>query len=177
MSPKKRNRRKPQQGSDQQGPDQQPDNPDQGRVDPGHTPEKRPISRTPVTVQGPPDRRITVLWVILWSLWALGSPLALAALLFAGLDAFEATADPALADPAQAADIAEQAVRTIGNALIWLLILAWGVPAIGAVTALILRRKMAAIAFSVALALSVGLLLLAMPPADLWGALTTHLLG
>lgn len=180
MSPKKRNRRKPQQ----QG-SEEPQAPatEQGRLEPGQLPDKRPVSRTPVAVTDPPDRRVTVLWTILWVLWALGSPLALAAVLFAGLNAFEAVADPSMSDPGAMPDpalLAEQeaqAVRSIGTALVWFLIMAWVVPAVGAVTAAVLRRKMAAIAFTVALALSVGLLLLVLSPTDLWGALSTHLFG
>jgi hypothetical protein len=179
VSPKKRNRRKPQQGSEPQALEAT----EQGRLEPGQIPDKRPVSRTPVAVSDPPDRRVTVLWALLWALWALGSPLALAAVLFAGLNAFDMVADPAMTDPNAMPDpalLAEQealAVRSIGTALIWFLILAWGVPAVGAVTAAVLRRKMAAIAFTLALVLSVGLLLLAVSPTDLWGALSTHLFG
>lgn len=179
MSPKKRNRRKPQQGSEPQATDAA----EQGRLEPGQIPDKRPVSRTPVAVTDPPDRRVTVLWTVLWVLWALGSPLALTAVLFAGLNAFEMAADPAMMDPEAMADpalLAEQeaqAARSIGTALIWFLIMAWVVPAAGAVTAAVLRRKMAAIAFTVALALSVGLLLLVVSPVELWGALSAHLFG
>lgn len=178
MSPKKRNRRQPQQGSQPQAPATE-----QGRLEPGKTPDKRPVSRTPVAVTDPPDRRITVLWTVLWVLWALGSPLALAAVLFAGLNAFEVVADPAMSDPdampdpALLAEQQEQAVRSIGTALVWFLVMAWVVPAVGAVTAAVLRRKTAAIAFTIALVLSVGLLLLVLSPADLWGALSAHLFG
>ncbi|WP_017586559.1 hypothetical protein [Nocardiopsis ganjiahuensis] len=179
MSPKKRNRRKPhQQGSPPPAPATE-----QGRLEPGRIPDRRPVSRTPVVVAEPPDRRLTVLWAVLWVLWALGSPLALAAVLFAGLSAFEAVADPALTDPGAMGDpalLAEQeaqAVRSIGTALVWFLVMAWVVPAAGALTAAVLRRKKAAIAFTVALALSVGLLLLVISPVELWDALSAHLFG
>ncbi|GAA1116630.1 hypothetical protein [Nocardiopsis metallicus] len=185
MSPKKRNRRKPQQGTPRPAPgaEHQGDPPQAGRLEPGQTPKKRPVSRTPVALTEPPDRRVTVLWVTLWVLWALGSPLALTALLFTALNAFEMAADPAIMEPGAMVDpalLAEQqaeAVRAIGTALVWFLIMAWLVPAVGAVTAAVLRRKMAAIAFTVALALSVGLLLLVVPPVELWEALSAHLLG
>lgn len=176
MSPKKRNRRKPLQGPSEPTPATE-----QGRVEPGQIPDRRPVSRTPVTVADPPDRRVTALWVLLWSLWALGSPLALLALLLAGLNAFDMTTDPidpgAVPDPGLLAEQEAQAVRAIGTALIWFLIMAWVVPAVGAVTAAFLRRRMAAISFAVALVLSVGLLLLTVSPVELWGALTTHLFG
>lgn len=185
MSPKKRNRRKPQQGPKQPAPGAEHESGpfEQGRLEPGQTPKKRSVSRTPVALTEPPDRRVTVLWVVLWVLWALGSPLALAAVLFAGLNAFEMVADPAITDPGAMPDpalLAEQeaqAVRAIGTALVWFLVMAWVVPAVGAVTAAVLRRRMAAIAFTVALALSVGLLLLAVSPVELWGALSAHLFG
>lgn len=179
MSPKKRNRRKPPQGEPKPAPGTEHESGPlpAGRLHPGHTPKKRPVSRTPLTLTEPPDRRVTVLWVILWVLWALGSPLALTALLFAGLNAFEMVADPALSEPALLAERQSQAVRAIGTALVWFLVMAWAVPALGAITAAVLRRKTAAIAFAVALALSVGLLLLVVPPTELWGALSAHLFG
>ncbi|MFE9246116.1 hypothetical protein [Nocardiopsis sp. NPDC006938] len=180
MSPKKRNRRKPLKGS-AQAPANDRDHSERGRVEPGSTPDRRPLSRTPLTLAEPPDRRVTALWVVLWALWGLGSPLALLALLLAGLNAFDTATlplDPAAApDPGALADQEAQAVRAIGTALVWFLIMAWAVPALGAVTATVLRRKMAAIAFTVALALSVGLLLLTVSPGELWAALSAHLSG
>ncbi|WP_026117285.1 hypothetical protein [Nocardiopsis alkaliphila] len=174
MSPKKRKRHKPNTHTPPQGTEP-------GRVPPGTTPRKRPLQRTPVVVPSPPDRRITALWVILWLLWALGTPLALAALLFAGLDTGIDPADPRLNDPETAPALLhehqQQTLRTIGNALLWLLAMAWAVPGIGTIAALLLRRKMAAIAFATALTLSVISILLLAPPGELLNALTTHLFG
>lgn len=176
MSPKKRKRQKP-----QERPAATSTEAEQGRVLPGTTPEKRTLKRTPVVVASPPDRRLTALWVILWIAWALGTPLALAGLLFTGLDAGTAPTDPLMDDPEAAARVMaqqqEQAVRAMGNAVVWLLVLAWGVPALGTTLALILRRWMAALSFAVALVISVTLMLLVVPPSDLWGALSAHLFG
>ncbi|GHC80239.1 hypothetical protein GCM10007079_19050 [Nocardiopsis terrae] len=177
MSPKKRNRRKSHQGPAPRTAETEQGRTEPGRLTPGRVPEKRPLNRTPLTVTEPPDRRITVLWVILWCLWALGTPLALAALLFAGLDSMNTPADPTMTDPDLLAEQQDQNLKAIGNALVWFLVMAWAVPAAGATTALILRRTMAAIAFTTALALSVALTLWVMPPTELWAALSTHLFG
>ena len=177
MSPKKRKRRKPQE----QPATTPAREAEQGRVPPGTTPEKRTLKRTPVVVASPPDRRVTALWVVLWIAWALGTPLALAGLLFTGLDTGPAPGDPRMDDPETAAHLVaeqqQQAVRAMGNALVWLLVMAWGVPALGTVLALALRRKMAALCFVVALALSVTLLFLVAPPTEIWDALSAHLFG
>ncbi|WP_150239868.1 hypothetical protein [Nocardiopsis quinghaiensis] len=168
MSPKKRKRRKapqadtaptPRAGTEQAGTAQ-------------HAPRER-ISRTPVVVTDPPDRRITALWVALALLWALGTPLALAHLLFVAMDLQEAALraqDPAAPPP-------QTNVDAIGDALVWFLVLALAVPAVSALTALVLRRKIAAIGFTVALAAAALPLLWIMPPPELWDALRTHLLG
>ncbi|MBR8745079.1 hypothetical protein [Nocardiopsis sp. MG754419] len=182
MSPKKRKRRKSHGSQDRpETPSSTPGDAEQGRVAPGTTPDKRPLKRTPVAVASPPDRRVTALWVLLWALWALGTPLALAGLLFTGLDGGVDPADPRLSDPETAAEVMaeqqRQAVRAMGNALVWLLVMAWGVPLVGTVLALVVRRRMAALCFAVALALSVALLLLVAPPAELWDALSAHLFG
>jgi hypothetical protein len=128
------------------------------------------VGRTPVVLPDPPDRRITGLWVALTALWALGTPLALANLLFTALDTQEAalTAEPGAA-PAQ------DLVSSVGNALIWVLLLALVVPAASAVAAALLRRRIAAIGFTAALAASAVPLFWVMPPAELWDALRTHL--
>ncbi|MGW8434951.1 hypothetical protein ACWGSK_03360 [Nocardiopsis sp. NPDC055551] len=177
MSPKKRKRRKPQE----QPATTPTGEAEQGRVPAGTTPEKRTLKRTPVVVGSPPDRRLTALWVILWIAWALGTPLALAGLLFAGLGTDPAPGDPRMDDPEAAAQLMaeqqRQAVRAMGNALVWLLIMAWGIPALGTTLALLTRRKMAALCFAVALALSLTLLFLVSPPTEIWDALSAHLFG
>ncbi|MFL1379152.1 MULTISPECIES: hypothetical protein [unclassified Nocardiopsis] len=166
MSPKKRRQRKPRRDHDR-GPVPERADEDTGRG-PGAE-AKGKVSRTPMVVDDPPDRRITALWVVLGLLWGLGSPLALAVLLFTTLDA-------GAVDPADAA-AGEAAVRSIGTALIWLLALALAVPALSAVAAVVLRRKIAAIGFTTALVISAALVFWAMPPAELWDALRTHLSG
>ncbi|MFY7066399.1 hypothetical protein ACOQFV_11085 [Nocardiopsis changdeensis] len=164
MSPKKRRQRKPRRDHDRGAA------PERAGAEAGQEPGTRGrVSRTPVVLDDPPDRRVTALWVVLALVWGLGSPLALAMLLFTTMDA--AAVDPA--DPAAAAG----AVDSIGTALIWLLVLALVVPAVSAVAAVVLRRRIAAIGFAVALAVSAGLIFWAMPPAELWDALRSHLSG
>ncbi|MES0832909.1 hypothetical protein [Nocardiopsis tropica] len=131
------------------------------------------ISRNPVVVADPPDRRITLLWVVLTLVWALGTFLALANLLFTAMDLQDAAV--AAADPTAPAP--QEAMDAVGNALVWVLVLALGVPAGGAVTALVLRRRIAAIGFTAALVLSAAPLLWVMPPAELWDALRAHFGG
>jgi hypothetical protein len=131
------------------------------------------ISRTPVVVADPPDRRITLLWVVLTLVWALGTFLALANLLFTAMDLQDAAV--AAADPTAPAP--QGAMDAVGNALVWVLVLALGVPLGGAVTALVLRRRIAAIGFTAALVLSAAPLLWVMPPAELWDALRAHFGG
>lgn len=166
MSPKKRRKRRP--GPDRTSAPERTGGAPEG-ADRGKDPGTGKVSRTPLVVHDPPDRRITALWVVLGLLWGLGSPLALAVLLFTTLDA--AAVDPA--DPGAAS----RAVDSIGTALIWLLVLALVVPALSAVAAAVLRRKIAAIGFTTALVLSAALVFWAMPPAELWDALRTHLAG
>ena len=164
MSPKKRRQRRPRRG---RGP--APGLTAREGAGASTAPGPGRVSRTPVVVDAPRDWRITALWLVPALLWGLGSPLALAVLLFTTLDA--AAVDPG--DPAAAAD----AVDSIGTALIWLLVLALVVPALSAVAAAVLRRRIAAIGFTAALVVSAALVMWAMPPAELWDALRTHLFG
>ncbi len=130
-------------------------------------------NRTPITIPDPPDRRITALWVILATLWALGTPLALAFLLFTVMDMQEATwmaQDPHAPPP-------QEMLSAIANALIWVLILALVVPLGSAVAATALRRKIAALGFTAAFTISALILFLLMPPTELWQALRTHFFG
>ncbi|MDT0331947.1 hypothetical protein [Nocardiopsis lambiniae] len=157
MSPKKRRQRK-----------RQEDRPRETAVPPAPAAGERKVSRTPVAVEDPPDRRVTALWVVLALLWGLGTPLALAILLFTTLDA-------AAVDPTGPG--AREAVDSIGNALIWLLVLALVVPASAAIAAAVLKRTIAAIGFTAALIVSAVPLFWVMPPAELWDALRTHLFG
>ncbi|WP_306367537.1 hypothetical protein [Nocardiopsis sp. CC223A] len=166
MSPKKRRQRKPRRDHDR-GP--APERADEETAEESATRARGRVSRTPLVVHDPPDRRITALWVVLALVWGLGSPLALAVLLFTTLDA--AAVDPG--DPGAAAG----AVDSIGTALIWLLVLALVVPALSAIAAVVLRRRIAAIGFTAALAVSAALVFWAMPPTELWDALRTHLSG
>ncbi|WP_304455010.1 hypothetical protein [Nocardiopsis sp. YSL2] len=168
MSPKKRQRRKaaPQRprttGQDHSPASGQGDQPATG---------PRTDRTTPLVLPDPPDKRITALWVALTVLWALGTPLALAHLLFTALDMQEA-ALAAGGDPTATPDL-----RAVGNALIWVLVLALAVPAASAAAAAILRRKIAAIGFTAALVVSALPLFWVMPPPDLWDALRAHLTG
>lgn len=165
MSPKKRKRRKAQR------PDTAP-HPQESTAEPGPLPPAASVSRTPVVVAEPPDRRITALWVVLTLVWLLGTPLALANLLFVFMDLQESVIHAAPDTP-----VPPESLDPVGNALVWVLILALAVPAASAVAALVLRRRIAAIGFTAALAVSALPLLWVMPPAELWDALTTHLFG
>ncbi|WP_150251381.1 hypothetical protein [Nocardiopsis deserti] len=168
MSPKKRKRRRAQR------PDTAPTAPPREESEPGPGPLTRTggVSRTPVVVTDPPDRRITALWVVLSLVWLLGTPLALANLLFVFMDLQETVIYAAPDAP-----VAPESLEPVGNALVWVLVLALVVPAASAVTALVLRRRIAAIGFTAALVVSALPLLWVMPPAELWDALRTHLLG
>ncbi|MEV2276889.1 hypothetical protein AB0I72_15040 [Nocardiopsis sp. NPDC049922] len=161
MSPKKRTRRKP----------QRPAPAAERATGEDALPRKRTLSRTPVVIDDPPDRRVTALWVVLTLVWLLGTPLALVNLTFVVMDAQEAaytTPDPATGGTP--ADL----VTDVGNALVWVLVTALVVPAASAVAAVCLRRRIAAIGFATALVVSAVPLLVVMPPADLWQALVTH---
>ncbi|MCY9783651.1 hypothetical protein KIK06_07065 [Nocardiopsis sp. EMB25] len=157
MSPKKRQRRKPRRATPWPTP----------ATDRGATPRERTVSRTPVVIDDPPDRRVTALWVVLTLLWLLGTPLALVNLVLVVTNAQTAALSTPGGPPADV-------VTDIGNGLVWVLIMALAVPAASAVTALILRRTIAAIGFTTALVVSAVPLLVIMPPADLWQALATH---
>ncbi|MFI6578579.1 hypothetical protein ACIBFB_22575 [Nocardiopsis sp. NPDC050513] len=161
MSPKKRTRRTPQRPA-----------PATGRT-PGDDPlpRKRTISRTPVVIDDPPDRRITALWVLLTLVWLLGTPLAMVNLMFVVMDAQEAAY---LAPDPTTGNAPADLVTDVGNALVWVLVTALAVPAASTAAALWLRRRIAAIGFAAALAVSAVPLLVVMPPADLWQALVTH---
>ncbi|PDP89674.1 hypothetical protein CQJ94_00470 [Glycomyces fuscus] len=168
MSPKKRKRRKAQRpDTAMPAPPREQSAPDTGR----RTPKPR-TDRTPVVLSDPPDRRITALWVALTLVWLLGTPLALANLLFVFMDLQEAVLHAAPDAPPP-----QEGLDSVGDALVWVLVLALLVPAASAVAALVLRRKIAAIGFTAALAASALPLLWVMPPAELWDALRTHLFG
>lgn len=173
MSPKKRKSRKPRPthttdnaGTDKTGTDTT-DTKHQAHA------ERPNLRRTPVVINDPPDRRITALWVVLATLWALGTPLALAFLLFTVMDLQEAlwmAQDPNAPPP-------QDMLSSIGNALVWVLILALLVPLASAVAATLLRRKIAALGFAAAFTVSALILFLLMPPTELWQALRTHFFG
>jgi hypothetical protein len=165
VSPKKRKRRK----------DQRPDTaPAERQSGPGtgQRTQAGGVSRTPVVVADPPDRRITALWVALALVWLLGTPLALANLLFVFMDLQDAVLHAAPDAP-----VPQEGLDSVGDALVWFLVLALLVPAVSAAAALVLRRRIAAIGFTAALAASALPLLWVMPPAELWDALRTHLFG
>lgn len=161
MSPKKRKPR-------------QPDPPTQDHDTTTDTAPTRRPSREPVVVPDPPGRRITALWVGLALLWALGTPLALAHLLFTFMDLQDTLAN-AQADPS--APLPGDHLSALGTALIWVLALALAVPLIATILAALLRRKIAFFGFAAALAATALPLFLLMPPAELWQALTAHFSG
>jgi len=169
VSPKKRKRRK------DRSPGTAPAAAARTDQDPDRAPERTTgrISRTPVVIADPPDRRITLLWVLLTLAWILGTFLALANLLFVAMDLQNAAL--AVEDPT--APLSPDMMDSVGNALVWVLVFALLVPAGGAVTALVLRRRIAAIGFTTALVVSAVPLLWVMPPAELWDALRAHFGG
>ncbi|GHD19723.1 hypothetical protein [Nocardiopsis kunsanensis] len=146
---------------------------------PGHdtttetAPTRRP-GRAPVVIPDPPDRRITALWTGLALLWALGTPLALAHLLFTFMD-LQDTLAHTRADPST--PLPGDHINALGTALIWLLALALAVPLLATLLAALLRRKIAFFGFAAALTATALPLFLLMPPTELWHALTTHFSG
>lgn len=176
MSPKKRKRNKPDPSAEQPEPTTEAET-TTGTQTATQTRSGRP-SREPVRVPDPPDRRITALWVGLALLWALGTPLALANLLFTFMDLQEA-AMAAEQDPAagEFTTVPGEHLSNLGTALIWVLILALAVPLLAAILAALLRRKIAFIGFTLALAATALPLFLLMPPAELFDALRTHFTG
>ncbi|WP_017611723.1 hypothetical protein [Nocardiopsis salina] len=177
MSPKKRKRTKP------DPPAEQPQTTDGAETANETTPTTTKAKngrphREPVRVPDPPDRRITALWVGLALLWALGTPLALANLLFTFMDLQEA-ALAAEQDPAagELTTVPGEHLSNLGTALIWVLILALAVPLLAAILAACLRHKIAFFGFTAALAATALPLFLLMPPAELFEALRTHFTG
>lgn len=162
MSPNKRKRHQP-----------EPPPQDHDTTTAATEPARRP-GREPVVVPDPPDRRITALWVGLALLWALGTPLALAHLLFTFMDLQETLAG-AQADPST--PLPGDHLSALGTALIWVLVLALAVPLLATILAALLRRKIAFFGFAAALAATALPLFLLMPPAELWQALTAHFSG
>ena len=161
MSPKKRKRH-------------QPDPPTHSHDTTTATEPARRPNREPVRVPDPPDRRITALWVGLALLWALGTPLALAHLLFTFMDVQQTLASTR-ADPST--PLPGEHLSALGTALIWVLALALAVPLLATILAALLRRKIAFFGFAAALAATALPLFLLMPPAELWQALTAHFSG
>lgn len=161
MSPKKRKRHRPDPPAHEH------------ETTTATAPTRRP-NRQPVVVPDPPDRRITALWVGLALLWALGTPLALAHLLFTFMDLQDTLAGPQ-ADPST--PLPGDHLNALGSALIWVLVLALAVPLTATILAALLRRKIAFFGFAAALTATALPLFLLMPPTELWQALTAHFSG
>ena len=179
MSPKKRKRNKPDPPAEHsETTDGAQTATETAQADTATAAKSERPNREPVRVPDPPDRRITALWVGLALTWALGTPLALANLLFTFMDLQEA-AMAAEQDPAagELTTVPGEHLSSLGTALIWVLILALAVPLIAAILAAFLRRKIAFIGFTVALAATALPLFLLMPPAELFEALRTHFTG
>ncbi|QBI54301.1 hypothetical protein [Streptomonospora litoralis] len=107
------------------------------------------VSRTPVVLD---DRRRwpVAVWIALTCLWALGS------LVFFGL--FLAEGFALMGTQGRNQDSGFASMNTAAWYLLGLVVCALAVPLAGAVWALLLRRRIAAILFAVALALSAALL-------------------
>ncbi|MBV2363131.1 hypothetical protein ACFPZ0_13880 [Streptomonospora nanhaiensis] len=131
--------------------------------DGGTAAPRRRVSRTPVVLD---DRRRwpVAVWIALSALWLLGSAVFFVLFLAEGFALLGQ-------DPEQAA----AGMRAAAWYLLCLLVCALGVPLAGAVAAALMRRRIAAILFAVALLLSAGLLFSLDSPAGMFQALRNGL--
>ncbi|GAA3765308.1 hypothetical protein [Salinactinospora qingdaonensis] len=124
-------------------------------------PQVRPVSRTPVVLDAP-RRWPVVAWVVLASVWLLGSALFALLYLAEGL---------ALVSAAATGSAGQQARQTTATYLAALVGCAVVVPLAGAVVGLWLRRWVAAGLFAAAVAFSALLLLSLASPLDILTAI------
>lgn len=117
--------------------------------------------RRPAVIDDEPPLWPLLVWGALTVLWILGS-----------VASFMAVVASAGVMPD---DVTDSARRDGAWALVWLLVFALVTPAVGAVGAVLLRRRVAAAMFTLALLGSAALLWLAAPPADVWAALRAGL--
>ncbi|GAB3473107.1 hypothetical protein [Nocardiopsis coralliicola] len=110
--------------------------------------------RTPVVLDPPRKRWPVLLWCSLTAVWLGGSAIFLALVLAEALFLFQSE-EP---DPA--------ALRNMGAYLALLLFCGIAVPLGGAITAAVLRRRIAAIGFTVACIASIGVAVAVASPAD-----------
>ncbi|MDA8370003.1 MAG: hypothetical protein M0026_09030 [Nocardiopsaceae bacterium] len=117
-------------------------------------PRQRTISRTPVAID---ERRRwpVALWSALTCAWLIGSPLFLVLYLAEGFALLNAT------------EITDTARRTTALYLTGLVAAALGAPLAGALTAALLRRRIAAALFTLALLASAGALFTLASPAEI----------
>ncbi|GAA1074584.1 hypothetical protein [Nocardiopsis composta] len=153
MSPKKKNKNKRTRPA---GPRTAP-TPHRDRRD-GESAAETPRRRTPVPLDGPPRWPIA-LWSGLTALWLIGSALFFVLILAEGL-ALMGETDPA-----------PDALHTTALYLLGLIVCALAVPAAGAVTAALLRRRIAAAMFALATTASAIALFSLGSPAQLLDAL------
>ncbi|WP_046470567.1 hypothetical protein [Allosalinactinospora lopnorensis] len=115
-------------------------------------------SRTPVVLD---DRRRWPLavWTVLAVAWLGGSALFFVLYLAEGLNLLTS------------GEVTTEARRATAWHLIWLLVFALGTPLAGAITALVVRRKVAAAMFSAALLISAGALFSLAPPTEMLSAI------
>lgn len=127
------------------------------------SPETTPkVSRTPVVLD---DRRRwpILVWTLAALTWFLGSAVFFTLYLAEGLAMLNA------------GDITDKARSAAAWYLIWLLVFALLVPLATAVTAILARRKAAAVAFTAILALSALFLFSLAPPSSMLSAISTTL--
>jgi hypothetical protein len=126
-----------------------------------------PVVRTrrePVVVER--SRWPVLVWIVLAAVWAIGTPMFLVFLL---AEAFAA---------ADAQETSEELLRVLTGHLLGLVLCALAAPLAGTVTALVLRRRIAAVLFGACLLVSlVGLWVWWAPPWELIATLWSGLLG
>ncbi|WP_017624515.1 hypothetical protein [Nocardiopsis chromatogenes] len=150
MSPKKKNKNKHKAAATRTAP---------GPAPAGGTPEAPSRRRTPVPLDEPKPRWPLALWTLLTLAWLGGTALFFILILAEGLAMMDARtpADPSL--------------RTTAWYLLGMLTCALAVPAAGAATAAVLRRRIAAGMFALATAASAIALFTLAGPTELLAAL------
>ncbi|WP_067974721.1 hypothetical protein [Nocardiopsis trehalosi] len=127
---------------------------------PGGAP--RTAARTPVVVDEPRPRWPLALWAGLVLVWVAGSAVFLVLYLAEALYLLTE-------------EVTDAGRRAAGSYLLGLVVCALGAPLAGAVAAAVLRRRIAAILFGVALAVSALALFTVAPPGEVAAALTGSL--
>ncbi|RNL81829.1 hypothetical protein [Halostreptopolyspora alba] len=125
-------------------------------------PTRTTAAHDDTTVLGDPRRWPLALWAVLVLTWLLGSTVTFALFL---VEAAHITSG---------AEVTTQSRRDVAAYLIGLLVFALGTPLAGAITAGVLRRRLATALFATLLLVSAGILFSLIPPSEtlpaIWGA-------